>query len=161
MLSHAKLAILCCCDIGNQDNYSKVSWSVIKSCTIFILQIHCNAPWYLPLVLCWWFKSIRVVLVNFVIVWMKRRRLSVKRPLRLCIWGAARGSKAVFVWIKMKGFRSRRFLLQISKKSDLHSSRGGGCESRVEGKNWRFEKLRLIDFCIKRCWAEDVWVSKW
>lgn len=112
---------------------------------MFKLQIYCLAPWYLPLVLCWWFRSIRGVLVNFFSVWMKRRKLSVKKPLWLCIWGAARGSKPVFVWIKMKGFRSR-----LVKKSALRCSRGGWWERRVEEKNWRFQKLRLSDFCIKK-----------
>lgn len=104
----------------------KVSWSIIKSSsTMFILQIHCHAPWYLPLVPCWWFESIRGVLVNFVSVWMKGRKLSVKRPLWLCIYGAARSSKPVFVWIKMKGFRNRLFLLQTCQKPDLRCSGGG------------------------------------
>lgn len=127
----------------------KVSWRVIKSCsTMFILQIHCHAPWYLPLVLCWWFESIRGVLVNFVSVWMKRRKLSVKRPLWLCIWGAAMGSKPVFVWIKMKGFRSRLFLLQTCQKSDLRCSRGGWWERRAgekELKIWEAEAQWLLD----------------
>lgn len=123
----------------------KVSWRVIKSSsTIFILQIYCHAPWYLPLVLCWWVQSIRGVLVNFVSVWMKRRKLSVKRPLWLCIWGAARGSKPVFVWIKMKGFRSRLFLLQTCQKSDLRCSRGGWWE-RKELEIWEDEAQWLLD----------------
>lgn len=127
---------------------------------MFSRQIHGHAPWYLPLVLCWWFKSIRGVLVNFVSVWMKRRKLSVKRPLWLCIWGAARDSKPVFVWIKMKGFRSTLFLLQTCQKSDLCCSRGGWWERRMEGKNWRFEKPRLSDFCIKKVQLKKKLVSR-
>lgn len=151
IMFHAKLALLCAVLWETKVIITKVSWRIIKSSsTMFILQIHCHAPWYLPLVLYWWFESIRDVLVNFVSVWMKRRSLSVKRPLCLCIWGAARGSKPVFVWIKMKGFRSRLFLLQTCQKSDLRYRGAGWGESRVEGKNWRFEKLRLSDFCIKK-----------
>lgn len=64
----------------------KVSWRAIaSSSTMFTLQIHRHAPWYVLLVLCWWFESIRGVLVNFVSVWKERRKLSVKRPHWLCI----------------------------------------------------------------------------
>lgn len=88
--------------------------------------------------------------ILLVLVWAKRRGLSVKRPLCLCICKAARGYKPVFVWIKMKGFRSRIFILQTCQKSDLRCKRGGSWEKRVEEKNWRFEKLRLSDFWIKK-----------
>lgn len=114
---------------------------------MFIPQIHSHAPWYVRLVLCWWFESIRGVRVNFVSVWKERRKLSVKRPHWLCILGAARGSKPVFVWIKMKGFKSRLFLLQTCQKSDLRCSRGGCWERKgawKELKIWEAEAQWLL-----------------
>lgn len=83
--SNYKSALLCALLWENQDNYCKGQLVIKSSSTIFNLQIHCHAPWCLPLVLCWCFESIRGVLVNFVSAWMKRRKLSVKRPLWLCI----------------------------------------------------------------------------
>lgn len=132
-------------------NYRKGHWRVMKSSsTTFILQIHCNHP---PEG-CWWSQSIVGVPVKFVSVWMKRRKLSVKRPHWLCIERAAWSSG--LVWIKMKGFSSRLFLVPACQKPDLRCRKGGltgeeGAENEM--RIWEAQALGLLH---KNCAAEKI-----
>lgn len=90
--------------------------------------------------------SIKDVLVNFVNAWVLKEMAVSHKTVRLCVRGAARGSKPVFVWIKMKGFESRRFLLSVTT---FNSAEGVDWrESGAGGKKQRSDKLRLSDFWI-------------